>query len=301
VLSVWVRARGTPILWHIHDYVRSRRLMSRLLRWHARRCAAAIANSQSVAADLREACPSLQRVETIYNAIDLRRFCPQGPAADLDALCGLPPAGPGTVRVGLVATLAHWKGHRTFFRAISLLPAATRIRGYVIGGPIYQTAGSQYSIHELRSEANRLGLTDRVGFSGFIDDTASAMRALDIVVHASTSPEPFGMVIVEGMACGKAVVASRAGGAAEIFEDGVDAVGHPPGDAEALAKQLGWVSSDLPVRIRLGTAGRKRAERLYRGDRLAAELVALYGTIFAGTEGFGGIDARPNLAGPSAA
>ena len=59
----------------------------------------------------------------------------------------------------------------------------------------------------------RSGLESRVGFTGFVQDSATAMRALDIVVHASTDPEPFGLVIAEAMACGKPVVASRAGGA----------------------------------------------------------------------------------------
>ena len=50
------------------------------------------------------------------------------------------------------------------------------------------------------------------------------MRALDIVVHASTEPEPFGLTIAEGMASGRAVIVSAAGGAAEIVQDGVDAL-----------------------------------------------------------------------------
>src|SRR6185295_16036858 len=91
-------------------------------------------------------------------------------------------------------------------------------RAYIIGGPIYQTGGSQYSLEELCQEAERLGLSRRVVFTGFAVDPAAALRALDVIVHASTEPEPFGMVIVEGMACGKPVVASESSGAAELFE-----------------------------------------------------------------------------------
>ena len=304
LLSAWLTPQGIPVIWHIHDYVRSRPWMSQLLRWHARRCAVAIANSESVAADIRAACPSLQRIETIYNAIDLRRFSPEGPSANLDALSGLSPADPDTIRVGMVATFARWKGHRTFLKAFSMLPPELPVRGYVIGGPIYQTSGSQHSAEELRCEADQLGIANQVGFTGFVSDAATAMRGLDIVVHASTAPEPFGMVIVEGMACGKAVIASEAGGAAEIFEDGVDALGHSPGDAAVLAKLIGKLVSDQPGRIRLGRAGRTTAEIFYRGDRLAEKLVALYRRIltessvhgedqvFAGNEESGTVDAR---------
>ena len=82
------------------------------------------------------------------------------------------------------------------------------------------------------------GLAGVVGFTGHIDDVPAALRSLDIVVHASTAPEPFGMVIAEGMAARRAVVAARGGGAAELFDDRVTAVGYPPGDAAELADRL---------------------------------------------------------------
>ena len=85
------------------------------------------------------------RIVPIYNAIDLQRFSPAGERMDLDAKAGLPPAAPGTVRVGLIATFAHWKGHKVFLEALARLPEDVPVRGYIIGGPIYQTDGSQWS------------------------------------------------------------------------------------------------------------------------------------------------------------
>ena len=105
------------------------------------------------------------------------------------------------------------------------------------------------------------------------------MRSLDVVVHASTSPEPFGMVIIEAMACGKAVIASQAGGAAEFFVDGENALGHPPGDAEFLSRQICRLACDAQLRRRLGEAGRATVERLFHGKRLAQELVAVYRSV----------------------
>jgi glycosyltransferase involved in cell wall biosynthesis len=275
LLSAWTCPRQTPLVWHIHDYVRSRRLMSGLLRRFGKACTVAVVNSKSVAKDLSAVLPGL-RVVTVYNAVDLQRFSPIGKKLDLDALSGLAPAPLGTIRVGLVATFARWKGHKVFLEALAAVSPEIPIRGYIIGGPIYQTDGSQWSKAELQQEADRLGLVNRLGFTGFIEDSAPAMRSIDIVVHASTSPEPFGMVIIEAMACGKAVIASQAGGAAELFTDGENAVAHPPGDAAALAKRISWLASDAPLRRRLGEAGRATAERFYPGKRLAAELIAVY-------------------------
>ncbi len=112
------------------------------------------------------------------------------------------------------------------------------MRGYVIGGSLYSTRGSQADIAQLRRVADTLSLNGNVGFTGFVDDPAAAIRALDIVVHASTSPEPFGRVIAESMACGKAVIVTAAGGALEIVTSGQDAIAIAPGDAFALADSI---------------------------------------------------------------
>ena len=95
-----------------------------------------------------------------------------------------------------------------FLEAIARLPPSLHVRAYVIGGPVYETEKSEVSIEELRQASARLGIADRVGFTGFIEDPAPAIRALDVVVHASTEPEPFGLAIAEGLACGRAVVVS---------------------------------------------------------------------------------------------
>jgi glycosyltransferase involved in cell wall biosynthesis len=279
VLGAWAAPRGVPLLWHIHDFVGARPLMGPLLRAQVRRCAAIVANSRSVAADVRAALGTSAAILTVYNAINPTHFTPMGRIADLDRLAEMPPLRAGGVRVGIVATMARWKGHETFLRAIAMLPAATPIRAYVIGGPLYETEGSQYTIAELRMIADRMGLSDRVGFTGFVKEAAPAMRALDIVVHASTEPEPFGLVIAEAMACGRAVIASAGGGAAEIIEDGVDALAHPPGDAATLARLIGLLAGDAAMRARLGVAAARSSTRRFTHERLAADLLAAYRSI----------------------
>lgn len=276
ILGVWSRPCQTPIIWHVQDYVHSRPLMARLLRRYAGRCAAVVANSKSVADDVQSICGDRLKIHPVYNAADLERFSATGPTLDLDALAGLPPAEPGTVRVGLLATMARWKGHVIFLRALSLLPPNLLVRGYVVGGALYQTNGSQYAVEELRRSAVELGISHKVGFTGFVEAPAEAIRALDIVVHASTEPEPFGLVIIEAMACRRAVIASQAGGAAEVITDGVDALSHPPGDAVVLAERITRLAADAALRAKLGRAGRATVERRYDRARLATDLIPIY-------------------------
>jgi glycosyltransferase involved in cell wall biosynthesis len=282
ILAAWaartgrVAADGPRVVWHVHDYVGTRPATARFLRWSLRYCDAIVANSSSVAADVEATLHPSIPVVAIQNAVDLRRFSPSGRCLDLDRLAELPPAPSGTVRVGLIGTFGRWKGHTTFLDAIAHLGSAAAVRAYVIGGALYHTTGSQFSLEELRVYAERKGLLGRIGFTGFVDAADEAIRALDIVVHASTAPEPFGLVIAEAMACGRAVIASDAGGAREIFTRGVDALAHPPGNGEVLAQCISRLADDPSLRQQLGLAARQTAERRFNRCRLAAELEPLY-------------------------
>ena len=280
LLGALAKWRGTPLIWHLHDYLGNRPAMKPILRRMAGRCALAIANSESVAADARQALPDGPPVRVVYNAVNLQIFRPDGPALDLDRLAGMPAfEHTGALRIGLVATFAFWKGHEVFLRAA----AADRVghRYYVIGGPVYATSGSQRTLAELRALAGTLGILDRVGFTGFVEDVPAAMRALDIVVHASTEREPFGLVIVQAMACGRAVIVSAGSGAGELIEPGVDALTHSPGDAAGLAAAIERLAKDPALRIRLGAAARARVGRDFTPQRMRDELVPLYEKLFA--------------------
>ena len=276
VLGAFAKPRTAALVWHIHDFVSSRPVMAKLLRRLSGFCDVAVANSGAVAADVRAVCGERVEVKTVQNAVDLQRFSSTGAAADVDELAGMRPSVPDTIRIGLVATLARWKGHETFLRAMSLLPSDLPVRGYIIGGAIYQTYGSQHSLGELRALADKLGVADRVGFTGFIDDTASAMRALDIVVHASTEREPFGLVIAEAAACGKSIIASQNAGATELMHDGVDFSSHDAGDSLSLAVEIMQLATDANLRNRLGAGARVTAVRVFDRTRLGAELIAIY-------------------------
>ena len=260
-----------PVVWHLHDYLGMRTVSSRLLNLLARRCALAIAVSESVAQDARRCLPARLPLVVVHNPVDCDRYRPEGPVLDLDSLSGLPPAPVGTVRIGLPATFARWKGHDTFLEAIALL-AAENVRAYVIGAPVYRTRGSQWSQAELTRMVADLGLQARVGFSGLVDDMPAAYRALDIVVHASTRPEPFGLVIVEAMASGRAVVVAPTGGAAELFVDGEHALAAESGNAAALAAALRRLIADPAGRVELGRRARAHVLESFGRERFAANL-----------------------------
>jgi glycosyltransferase involved in cell wall biosynthesis len=273
---------GEARVCHVHDYVNCRPLERWLLKAGSRRFDRIVANSVSVTADLLAIPLPQQKVISIHNGVEIGRFSPAGETLDLDRLSGLPEARPGVVRVGLVAAFAKWKGHIIFMRALALLPRSLNVRAYAIGGPIYRTSGSQYTFDELRAAAATNCPAVEFGFTGVVEPIETAYRALDIVVHASTDPEPFGMVIIEAMACQKPVIVSRGGGAAEIFEDGVTALAHNPGDAAMLARQIEHLAKDARLRASLGERGRAAVAAHFQAGAMAARFAELYCELAAG-------------------
>lgn len=279
LIGAWSKPADARLIWHIHDYVGRRRLGRRLLRAASSRAAAAVAVSRSVAADLQRSLPR-SRVVTVANFVDARHFRP-GEAAGvlLDERAGLTPAATDVVRLGLVATYAVWKGHRLFLdamRGIVDVLGDQRIRGYIIGGPIYRTDRSQVTEADLRRQIAELGLTACVGLVPFQSDPRDAYRSLDVVVHASTQPEPFGLTIAEAMACGKAVAVARAGGAEEIVTDGENGRLYQAGDARSLVETLLGLVGDPELRSRLGRRARITIEEEFNVETAVENLLAVY-------------------------
>lgn len=267
-----------PVAWHLRDAVGQRRVARELLARVAPRATVGIGISRYVVRDARAHLPRLPLV-AVENAIDLESFGPEGEVSDLDALAGAPPLSGRALRIGLVATYGRWKGQDVFLKALGELarraPGASW-RAYLIGGPIYRTAGSQWTQAELQALAIEAGISGRVAFVPFQRDPAPLFRALDVVVHASTRPEPFGRTIAEAMACEKALVVSAAGGAAELFSEGRQALGVSPGDASGLAAALGRLVRDPELRARLGREAGLQARTRFDRARLGHEVGAIY-------------------------
>jgi glycosyltransferase involved in cell wall biosynthesis len=263
-----------PVVWYLHDFISARPLARRLIPWAGRRVALVLANSRATADDLAALVPAMP-VQVLYQGIDTDCFSPgPGDGAELDRRGGLEPAG-DVVRIGLVAAYARWKGQDLFLESAGRLLAVRPglpVRFFLVGGAIYQTDGSQFSEAELRALAAGRGLAGRVGFVPFQSSPAEVYRALDVVVHCSRRPEPFGRVIVEAMSCGRAVIACRPGGAAEIFTPGHDALGIPANDAAALAEAIERLADDPELRRRLGQAGRQTVLERFCRPRMGRDL-----------------------------
>jgi glycosyltransferase involved in cell wall biosynthesis len=277
LLSALLPNRGAPVVWHLRDFVGQRAIMAHVLRAVAPRVRGLLAISRSVVDD---AARALRRddVTLVYDAIDTDCFVPGGPRVDLDALAGLAPAPAGVVRIGLIATYARWKGQDIFIDAAAeyARSGGPEARFYVIGGPAYDTDASQFTVAELRTRVVARGLADVVGLVPFQAAPERVYRSLDVAVHASTRPEPFGRTIAEAMTCGRALIAAREGGAAELVRDDVDALAIAPRDPVVLANAIRALAGDPTRRARLGAAARVTAAQRFARDRIGPEVLAAY-------------------------
>jgi glycosyltransferase involved in cell wall biosynthesis len=123
---------------------------------------------------------------------------------------------------------------------------------------------------------DRMKLTEVVHFAGFVKDVPARIAQLDIVVHASTTGEPFGQVIIEGMAQQKPVVATNGGGVPEIVEDGVTGMLVPMGDAPAIAKAVEYLLENPQSAKAMGVQGRKRVLADFTIQTTARKVEAVY-------------------------
>jgi glycosyltransferase involved in cell wall biosynthesis len=148
------------------------------------------------------------------------------------------------------------------------------------------------------------GYAARFVLTGYREDVEEYYAAVDIVVHASVAPEPFGMVVPEGMAARRPVIATDAGGPREVVSHGMDGLLVPPGDVPALAEAILELASDSARRARMGARGRQKVLDRFRIATNADRVREVYDGVLgpAGLRRTGSpIDADPVEIGPSSA
>jgi glycosyltransferase involved in cell wall biosynthesis len=178
-------------------------------------------------------------------------------------------------RVLMLGRIAEWKGQHVFIRAAERLCAAGHDEEFVIAGGATNPADAAYEAL-IRRMVEERRLSGRVVFAGVVEDVADLLRSTDVLVHCSTSPEPFGLVILEAMGFGVPVIAANAGGPAEIIRDGIDGRLYPPGDDQTLAAILHELLQNSVARQELGDNGLRVVHDRFALSRTADELTELY-------------------------
>jgi glycosyltransferase involved in cell wall biosynthesis len=216
----------------------------------------------------------------VHNVVDLAEFpSPQAQNEHNQAVRAEFGWDANTPIVGVVGRLDWWKGHETFLQAVAAARTqVANLKALIVGAPVDSPASIKYN-RELQAMTKALGLEQSVVFTGFRSDVARLMSAMDIVVLSSSTPEPFGRVVIEGMAAGKPVVATAAGGVLDIIQDGLDGRLVPIRDADRMSQAIVELILDPQKAEQMGQAARRRVEAKFTLPRQVATIEQVYSTL----------------------
>src|SRR5579859_538999 len=273
---------GAACLIHSHtSYYRHD--ATRLNDWALRNADAVVGVSRFTATTLvNDALLPPERVFTVHNAIDADVFRPGVPETAVRAMrerLGVPVEAP---LIGFVARLSRWKDQAMLLDAFALVHQERPEARLVLVGTNWDTApdGNGEYLDYLKRRVDALELRESVTFAGSIraEEMPVFYAAIDMLAHPAVE-EPFGLALVEAMACERPVVVVGAGGVPEIIRDGQDGVLVPRGEPAPMAEAILRVLRDTPLRERLGRAGRTRVLEAFIPKHSAAAMLDVYRTV----------------------
>jgi glycosyltransferase involved in cell wall biosynthesis len=256
------RRAGVPVICHSHDVFDATWSIDGLLHRAAARTPRAhtVVVSEAVAASLRGRVPRAEMT-----------VLPNGVLPELVAPADARPEGPLIVWCG---RLQRWKGAHLFLEMARLVSQARPDVRFVIVGDAMFGMEPEYP-GEVRRLATGLGISSVVTFAGHVSDARPWLAAADVVVHSSTRPDPFPLVVLESMMQGRVVVAFDRGGPAEALDATCGRL-VAPDDVPAMAHAVLDVLGDAAGRDALAAGARMRALSLYSVDAMVRRIEVLY-------------------------
>jgi glycosyltransferase involved in cell wall biosynthesis len=220
------------------------------------------------------------RIVQIADGIDISVFNPAVSGKRIRSELGI---GVEERLVGFVSRLDPWKGADVFISiAARVAVDVPDVRFLVCAGEL---PGYEEYASDLERQAKSLGIGDRVIFTGWryrLDDIPEVMAAIDILVHTSVRPEPFGLVLIEAMASGKPVIAASDGGVPEVVEDGVTGFLADPREISSYVQRLKDLLNNRPLARQVGIAARRRVEGNFEMGNYVRRIERLYDEVLIG-------------------
>ena len=204
---------------------------------------ASIAVSNAILRNLHDYKFKSKKIGLIYDGIDPAIFAGPFDRVGIKRELNIP----ADCRViGIVGNVRSWKGQKYFIEAFKILAQTYKnLYGLIIGG--WSELDQDY-LDALQRTIRESGLEKRILFLGYRNDAPALLSILDVFIHASIQPEPFGMVLLEAMAAKLPVIATRFGGPIEIFNAGECGALVPPKDERAIAEECIRYFSDESYR-----------------------------------------------------
>lgn len=242
-------------------------------RFYGKRLEAIITISNAVKNNLKSHGINYSNVITIYDCIDPTRLQLKKSPEEIRNLFGIKSSSP---IIGVVGNIKEWKGQETVIRATALIKKERPdIKCFLVGA----VSDERYA-KRLSMICSEKGLEQNIIFTGFQEHVADFMNVMDVVIHSSIDPEPFGIVNLEAMALKKPVVSTNIGAPPEVIVDGKTGLLVTPRDPEELATAVIDLLSDRNMRSRMGKAGYERLCEKFTLSINVQQTEALYNKIF---------------------
>jgi glycosyltransferase involved in cell wall biosynthesis len=266
---------GTPVVWHLHDLL-PRHPLSTAIRAFAAlsKRTRMIAVSQAVAKNFRGRLAPLlnNRVSVILNAIDLDKF--QLDEMAKRKICKELRFRKSDLAIGIVGQITPRKGQlellRAFGETLAQVPNSVLL---IVGAPMFNRDDEYLEL--LKQTTAELGIENKVRMLGARSDIGTVMQALDLLV-VNSSAEPFGLVILEAMACGTPVLATAVDGIPEIITHDEDGWLVRAGDEKALTRAIAHLYPRSLLRERLAERGRHDVAARFSVERYMTEFQSFY-------------------------
>lgn len=265
-----------PIIQHERDIPAPISRLSTTLSRHAKRI---LAISTPVRKALEKMAFPPERIRMVPEGLDIESYSPVGKAQLLSVRNELNVAADEKVVV-LAGMVMEWKGQSVLIDAApAVLARHPRTKFLIVGEA---PPGGEAFAERLKRRVKELGLTNHVRFTGYRRDIPTLMQLADIVVHASTSPEPFGRVVIEGMVMRKVVVATAIGAPPEIIANGETGYLVPPGNPIALTKAINEILDRPEQAAVIGERAHDEVVRRYSIQRHAMLIESVFEELFWG-------------------
>ncbi len=207
----------------------------------------------------------------IYDGIELDKLDLKADGSAFRSQHGIPD---DVFVVGLVGLLIPWKGQRLFIEAVRQLVTKMPDAIFaIVGGTPEECADFERELLQLVSEPGLLG---KVVFTGHVKNMPAVYNGLDVVLSASTSPEPLGTMIIESMTMARPLIAPRHGGAVEMIEDGKTGLLFEPNNATSLAETILAFYRAPTLREQLGIAARVHALKTFSVEEHVRRVEEIY-------------------------
>lgn len=257
---------GVPHVWHIREVIEGHHIhpfLWKIWRWIILKFSARVI---CISSAVRQQFGDERKAVVIHDGIDTQLFQPQRTSRPKKV-----------TTFGIIGRLEHRrKGQDAFIEAARIaLESRKDLQFVIVGHEREEIPDQEQSLHE----TIRLhGLTEKIEFRGLVphEQMPEVMKALDVLVLCSKQPEGLGIVLLEAMACRKAVIAFAEGGPLDIIKDRVNGLLVPAQNTRGLAEAMLELAGNARLRRSLGVEGRKTVESSFRNELTAIEIERVY-------------------------